>query len=218
LAQVWEFNAIPTPTQNLDVPGDIPQGIDTHFLVNSNSIFSVVAPQENFLVANPAENQYAGFGNALWGTFSVPSQAASNWDFAYVVVPLNTTVNFDFQLAAPGFPAESVNTSWTLSFPPGDANMDGIVNGQDIAVVASNWLQKTRNGDVNFDGIVNGQDIALIASNWLSTGGGGTSVPEPAGAALAAIAALAAAVLLRPPRRRRSIRSPGERRGPRAAE
>jgi len=56
---------------------------------------------------------------------------------------------------------------------PGDANFDGIVNGQDIALVASNWLSndpvnKLAAGDVNGDGIVNGQDIALIASNWLA--------------------------------------------------
>jgi hypothetical protein len=67
---------------------------------------------------------------------------------------------------------------------PGDANFDGIVNGQDIADVASHWLQSGLGieGDANFDGIVNGQDIALIASHWLQAGGGGTgaAVPEPA--------------------------------------
>jgi hypothetical protein len=85
---------------------------------------------------------------------------------------------------------------------PGDANFDGIVNGQDIAAVASNWLSMNANkigtGDVTGDGIVNGQDIAMIASHWLNTtpglpsqfvaplqdpnnpgGGGGSAVPEP---------------------------------------
>jgi hypothetical protein len=219
LAQVWEFNASPTPTNTLIMPGDIPQQIDTHFLVDSNAIFSAVAPQENRLVANPAEHPYAGFGNALWGTFAMGSQSASNWDFAYVVVPLNTTVQFNFQLAAAGFPAESINTSWTLTFPAGDVNMDGIVNGQDIAVVATNWLQNARYGDANGDGIVNGQDIAMIASNWLATGGGGTSVPEPAAAAMVISAAAAAlAALQRRARRHRLIRSPGEHRGRAAAD
>ena len=66
-----------------------------------------------------------------------------------------------------------------------DVNFDGIVNAQDIAVVASHWL-KTGSigqlpGDANRDGIVNAQDIALIAQNWegISGGGTGTSVPEP---------------------------------------
>ena len=52
----------------------------------------------------------------------------------------------------------------------GDANGDGIVNGLDIAVVASNWMHtgsQPLKGDVNTDGIVNGLDIADIASHWL---------------------------------------------------
>ncbi|HVU87565.1 MAG TPA: dockerin type I domain-containing protein [Pirellulales bacterium] len=71
----------------------------------------------------------------------------------------------------------------------GDANGDGIVNSQDIALISSNWLaSNSLPGDVNFDGIVNSQDIALISSNWLqsrSPGSGMASgaqsapVPEP---------------------------------------
>ena len=87
----------------------------------------------------------------------------------------------------------------------GDANYDGIVNGQDIALVASEWL-RTGNGlpgDVNFDGTVNGQDIAMIASNWLQTGGAGTAivVAEPSALFLAVLGSLASLA-----RRRRSPR------------
>ena len=64
----------------------------------------------------------------------------------------------------------------------GDATGDGIVNGQDIALIASHWLSTGTNipGDTNHDGIVNGQDVSQIASNWLQTaawyvGGGGSS-------------------------------------------
>ena len=76
---------------------------------------------------------------------------------------------------------------------PGDTTGDGIVNGQDIALVASNWLSVGTNspGDANHDGLVNGQDIALIAANWLHTSGsgagGGAVVPEPSGIALATL-------------------------------
>jgi len=52
---------------------------------------------------------------------------------------------------------------------PADANQDGIVNGQDFALVASNWLSPQIAGDANADGIINGQDFAAIASNWLAT-------------------------------------------------
>jgi hypothetical protein len=67
----------------------------------------------------------------------------------------------------------------------GDTNFDGIVNGLDIGLVASNWLQVGNNhaGDANFDGVVNGLDISRIAANWLHSAGGmassTTAVPEP---------------------------------------
>jgi hypothetical protein len=71
----------------------------------------------------------------------------------------------------------------------GDANFDGVVNAQDLALVSSSWLAtnaaKLGTGDVNGDGIVNAQDLALVSSNWLHTtpplpgGGNANSVPEP---------------------------------------
>jgi hypothetical protein len=77
---------------------------------------------------------------------------------------------------------------------PGDANGDGIVNAQDIALIASNWLHNVpagTDGDVNDDGIVNGSDIAYVASHWTQTNaadGGPLPTPEPATAVLAALA------------------------------
>ncbi len=97
---------------------------------------------------------------------------------------------------------------------PGDVNLDGIVNGQDIAVVASHWLHTQAGGsgpgDANGDGIVNGQDIALIASNWLHTfggggaGGGGAAVPEPSSVILLLLGAAVALVRVAPRRARPS--------------
>jgi hypothetical protein len=88
---------------------------------------------------------------------------------------------------------------------PGDANLDGIVNSQDIALMASNWLASGggTTGDVNHDGIVNSQDIALASSNWLQGSGSASSVPEPTSLMLAGVGALCGlSVLVR--RRRRS--------------
>ena len=85
-----------------------------------------------------------------------------------------------------GLPSNGPWIVATASYLPGDVNFDGIVNGLDIADVASHWLQ-TGNpggiaGDANFDGVVNGLDISVIASHWLATAGRGASgatVPEP---------------------------------------
>ena len=93
--------------------------------------------------------------------------------------------------------------STVLILVPGDTNYDGIVNGQDIALVASHWLNAgpAIPGDANVDGIVNGQDIGLIASHWLNTSwggiGGGISVPEPTTLALAMIGAMALLIFRR---------------------
>jgi hypothetical protein len=86
---------------------------------------------------------------------------------------------------------------------PGDVNHDHIVNGQDIALVASHWLQSATgvSGDATGDGIVNGQDIALIASHWLQTdgsGGGGAAVPEPSTIVPVALAGLSLLAHQRP--------------------
>jgi hypothetical protein len=70
----------------------------------------------------------------------------------------------------------------------GDVNFDGVVNGLDIADVASHWLSTGAQvaGDANDDGVVNGLDIALIASHWVQTGAGaGATAPEPSAIVLA---------------------------------
>ncbi len=78
----------------------------------------------------------------------------------------------------------------------GDVNGDGIVNGQDLALVASNWLHTGTGlaGDANNDSIINGQDLALVGSNWLATAppavSNATAVPEPSTATLALLVAV----------------------------
>jgi len=86
-------------------------------------------------------------------------------------------------------------TSYATPALPGDVNFDGLVNGLDIALVASHWLQTGTipPGDANYDGIVNGLDISLIASHWLQSAGAGglASVPEPSTLALVTLGGLA---------------------------
>ena len=83
--------------------------------------------------------------------------------------------------------------SLTFAPIPGDVTRDGIVNAQDIGLIASNWLQTGTKlpGDANGDGIVNAQDIGVIASHWLWTyQGPPAAAPEPSSVALLAIGAI----------------------------
>ena len=82
-----------------------------------------------------------------------------------------------------------------VSLVPGDANEDGVVNGLDLSIMASNWQNVVggghTDGDFNDDGTVNGLDLSVLAANW-QTGAGGEdvsfdsasqglgAVPEPA--------------------------------------
>jgi len=71
----------------------------------------------------------------------------------------------------------------------GDVNLDGVVDIQDLTVIANYWLSTGPAGDANDDGIVDIQDITLAANHWLEQVGQGagagagastmTAVPEP---------------------------------------
>ena len=85
----------------------------------------------------------------------------------------------------------------------GDANLDGVITGDDYFQIDSGFPQGAHgwiNGDFNYDGIINGDDYFLIDSNFNSQGGslassaappgGVVPVPEPAACVFAMVGAL----------------------------
>jgi len=60
---------------------------------------------------------------------------------------------------------------------PGDANLDGSVNLDDLAILQVNWLGpgSFREGDFNGDGNVNLDDLAVLQVNWLQSVNSGTA-------------------------------------------
>jgi len=54
---------------------------------------------------------------------------------------------------------------------PGDANLDGVVNFDDLVSVLSHWLLDYRpgtgEGDANLDGVVDFDDITAVLGEWL---------------------------------------------------
>ena len=56
---------------------------------------------------------------------------------------------------------------------PGDVNLDGTVDVQDLAILAANYRKNVTGGwmqgDFNNDGVVDVQDLALLAANYRRT-------------------------------------------------
>lgn len=102
----------------------------------------------------------------------------------------------------------------------GDANLDGVVDSHDLAILASHWQQSGytfEGGNFDQSGRVDINDLAILARNWQSTseslGGAltslglpGAAVPEPAGL----VALLGAGLLLRRRSSKLSVCSSGE--------
>jgi hypothetical protein len=73
--------------------------LDTHFLIDSGTYLSTYGPSENMNVINTTDHAYGHYGDSLVGTFSLNSlPTSSTWNFAYLVVPNNTSVHFDFEI------------------------------------------------------------------------------------------------------------------------
>ena len=75
---------------------------------------------------------------------------------------------------------------------PGDANVDGFVNGGDYTIWADHYLQTGQNwetGDFNGDGIVDGGDYTIWADNYAEAAMA-SAVPEPSTLALFGIGAV----------------------------
>ncbi len=52
-------------------------------------------------------------------------------------------------------------------FKSADSNMDGVVNGADLAALLAQWLDTGCGlSDLNNDGLVNSSDLATLLSQW----------------------------------------------------
>jgi hypothetical protein len=104
----------------------------------------------------------------------------------------------------------------------GDANLDGLVNDDDVTIVGASYapgvLQSSwALGDFDFNSFVDDDDVTLLGAFYdpsatpiTASAAGATAVPEPATATLqsAMLAAMAAAIATLRRRRRRRTSSP----------
>jgi arabinogalactan endo-1,4-beta-galactosidase len=127
----------------------------------------------------------SGFNGGLWNGAGIASSVAAvndSYGLGYADGADNVVT---------GLSSGQIEIKFTLY---GDANLDGIVSGDDFTILASGigrqvsgWDQ----GDFNYDGVVSGEDFTLLVEN-LGNQANGAAITLPA-ADLAAIDAFAAA-------------------------
>jgi arabinogalactan endo-1,4-beta-galactosidase len=143
----------------------------------------------NYTTSDPASairaQLISGYNGGLWnGTGIISSTAAVNHAYA-----LGYADGADNVVA--GLSSGQIEIKFTLY---GDANLDGVVNGDDFTILASNLGQQVSGwdqGDFNYDGVVSGDDFTLLVAN-LGQQANGAALTLPA-ADYAAIDAFAAA-------------------------
>jgi len=80
---------------------------------------------------------------------------------------------------------------------PGDANDNGFVDDDDLAILLSNWesdpgtITTWALGDFTADTDVDDDDLAVLLGNWTGPAPGGAAVPEPATLALLGLGGVA---------------------------
>ncbi len=88
-----------------------------------------------------------------------------------------------------GLSSGQIEIAYTLY---GDANLDGVVNGDDFAILAGNLGKSVSGwdeGDFNYDGVVNGDDFAALVGNLGRQSNGDLVVLSAGYAAIDAFAA-----------------------------
>jgi hypothetical protein len=86
--------------------------------------------------------------------------------------------------------AGAINLASGNSYLPGDANLDGVVDGSDFGIWNSHKFTSVAawcSGDFNADGVVDGSDFGIWNANKFNASDGTSVVPEPSLGLLAAI-------------------------------
>ena len=151
--------------------------------INNNHLFIDFAGADP--ISTIAGYLDSGYNNGAWNGPGIDSSS----------VAINGSYGIGYADGADGIVAGlasgQIEVKYTLY---GDANLDGVVNGEDFTIMASNLGKQVSGwdrGDFNYDGTVNGEDFTLLTAN-LGRQTNGANVALPA-ADLAAIDAFAAA-------------------------
>ena len=139
---------------------------------------------------DPGLGDWMEFDNGLWGyslSYDSPAYNAGNMSLlpadltdmdgdgdTVEPIPFDIAGNDRVYGVAVDIGAYECQTPYLL---PGDANLDGKVDGSDVTILAANWQTGVLNtqyatwsmGDFNGDGRVDGSDVTILAGNWQCT-------------------------------------------------
>jgi len=149
----------------------------------------------------------AGSFNSGVIEFTGPHVYTDPWEgTSYATTGGPLTLNVGYRVGGAGLPFDFPNggriysaQATELAALPGDANLDGTVNFDDLLIVAQHYGksggQAFTDGDFNADGGVGFDDLLVLAQNYGQTGGAGAiavPVPEPSGLAVLGVLGLLA--------------------------
>jgi hypothetical protein len=123
LYQIYQAGVLKTPTLTMDDDYDpIPLDLDTHFLISEGTYIPIsTLPSENRAALDTTENPYGGFGNKLYGTFTLTGVPTTTWNLAQIVTKNSTTVSLNFVISGVknGISTyqETVHSSFTVPEP-----------------------------------------------------------------------------------------------------
>jgi hypothetical protein len=113
----------------------------------------------------------AGYNHGAWnGPGIMSSSAVSNHAYALGYADGKDGV-------VSGLASGQIEIKYTLL---GDANLDGLVNGSDLAILTANFNQPVTawdQGDFDYGSVVNGSDLALLAANFNQAASGAAVAP-----------------------------------------
>ena len=169
------------------VSGPVITGTDitgTIWASKSVTIMSITAiPQfvEWGISLNDYGDHVLANGSLVKLTIDTRSYTSGFWTFKLAQTVTGASTNF-------GDTPATITNGGIFIAQPGDANLDGKVDGSDLAIMATNWLGAGNWLLANFNGdvVIDGSDLAIMATNW-GYGTGGPPVPEPASLSLIAL-------------------------------
>ncbi len=165
--------------QSLSITGNAKLDLTNNHLILDYTFGDPISAIRGYLIS--------GFAGGAWNGIGIDSSTAA--------LPANSNFALGYADGADGIVTGLSSGQIEIKYTRyGDANLDGVVNGDDFSIVVGNLGKLDAawdKGDFNYDGVVSGDDFSLLVAN-LGRNANGAAITLPA-SDIAAIDAFAAA-------------------------